>query len=326
MACPSFSELCAHDASTMLADHLSVCPRCRGLIARLDGSEPVLAQVPAASAVPAAPDLPPRRGDVWAFWAPKTEEYLVGAVLDAAATDVLVVPVLEQTIWAADADISLSADVLGYEALAAVWASDRVLVEQAVEAVDVLSEEHVDQLAAGYDAFLAGDTIPEPAGPPVVADDDPRLAAHAAAADGLRAFYRPWALLNVSDELGPVMEHSREDVGMALDEFSERLDVAPAVWAAFEAAQADPVQSVPVRALARAVRELDLLVSRRVLVLADASVRAHYVPPAQAVGIARARRRRGITSGSRHGFGATAEDAKAAAESYVARLAEELGL
>jgi hypothetical protein len=323
---PSFSELCAHDASRMLADHLSACPRCRGLEARLDGSEPALARAPATVAAPAAADPPPRPGGVWAFWAPKAEEYLVGAVLDAGETDVLVVPVLEQTIWAADADIGLSADVLGYKALAAVWASDRVLVEQAVEAVDVLSEEHVDQLAAGYDAFLAGVTIPESAGPPVLADDDPRLAAHAATADGLRAFYRPWALLNMADELGPVMEHRREDVGMALDEFSERLDLAPTVWAAFEAAQADPVQSVPVKALARAVRELDLVVSRRVLALADASVRAHYVPPAQAVGIARARRRRGVTSRSRQGSRAATEEAKAAAESYVARFAEELGL
>jgi hypothetical protein len=322
MTCPSFIELCAPDASRMLADHLSVCPRCRGLVARLDGSEPALERPPAPVAPPATADPPPRPGGVWTFWAPEAEEYVVGAVLDAGAADVLVMPVLEQTIWAADADIGLSADVLGYEALAAVWASDRLLIEQAVEAVDVLSEEHVGQLAAGYDAFLAGETIPESAGPPVLADDDPRLAAHAALADGLRAFYRPWSLLHVADELGPVMEHRREDVGLELDEFSDRLDLAPAVWAAFETAQADPVQSVPVKALAQAVHDLDLLASRRVLALADASVRAHHVPPAQTVGIAKARRRRGVRPRATRDSDAAGE----AAERYTAELARELGL
>jgi hypothetical protein len=322
MTCPSFTELCAPDASTMLADHLSVCPRCRGLVARLDGSEPALEHPPAPVATPATADPPPRSGGVWTFWAPEAEEYVVGAVLDAGATDVLVMPVLGQTIWAAEADIGLSPDVLGYEALAAVWASDRLLIEQAVEAVGVLSEERVDQLAAGYDAFLAGETVPESAGPPVLADDDPRLAAHAALADGLRAFYRPWSLLHVADELGPVMEHRREDVGLELDEFSDRLDLAPAVWAAFETAQADPVQGVPVKALAQAVRDLDLLVSRRVLALADASVRAHHVPPAQTVGIAKARRRRGFRPRAKQEDPSAAE----AAARYTAELARELGL
>lgn len=322
MTCPSFIELCAPDASRMLADHLSVCPRCRGLVARLDGSEPALERPPAPVATPATADPPPRPGGVWTFWAPEAEEYVVGAVLDAGAADVLVMPVLEQTIWAADADIGLSADVLGYEALAAVWASDRLLIEQAVEAVDVLSEEHVDQLAAGYDAFLAGETIPESAGPPVLADDDPRLGAHAALADGLRAFYRPWSLLHVADELGPVMEYRREDVGLELDEFSDRLGLAPAVWAAFETGHADPVQSVPVKALAQAVRDLDLLASRRVLALADASVRAHHVLPAQTVGIAKARRRRGVTPRATR----DPDAAREAAERYTAEFARELGL
>lgn len=322
MTCPSFAELCAVDASTALADHLSVCPRCRGLVARLGGTEPALRRPGAAVTPLPTADPPPRPGGVWTFWAPGAEEYVVGAVLGVGAADVLVMPVLEQTKWASDADIGLSADVLGYKALAAVWASDQLLIEQAVEAVGVLSEEHVSQLTAGYDAFFAGQALAESAGPPVLGDDDPRLGAHAALADGLRAFYRPWSLLNVADELGPVMQHRREDVGMELDELSERLDLAPTAWAAFETAQADPVQTVPVKALARAVRDLDLLVSRRVLALADASVRAHYMSSAQTVGIAKARRRRGFTPPARQEDPSAAE----AAARYTAELARELGL
>jgi hypothetical protein len=326
MTCPSFTELCAPDASMMLAAHLSRCPRCRRLVTRLDGSEAALEHPLAPMAAPAIADPSPRPGGVWTFWAPGAEEYLVGVVLEVGAADLLLMPVLEQTMWGADADIALSADVLGYTALAAVWASDRLLVEQAVEAVDVLSEEHVGQLTVGYDAFLAGETIPESAGPPVLTQDDPRLAAHAALADGLRAFYRPWLLLHVADELGPVMEHRREDVGLELEELSDRLDLAPAVWGAFETAQADPVESIPVKALAQAVRQLDLLASRRVLALADASVRAHHVSPARTVGIAKARRRRGVSSGTRRDHETATQAADAAAESYVARFAEELGI
>ncbi|HWX98115.1 MAG TPA: hypothetical protein VNZ01_14835 [Solirubrobacteraceae bacterium] len=231
-------------------------------------------------------------------------------------------PVLEHTQWASDADIGLSAGVLGYQALAAVWASDRLLIEQAVEAVGVLSEQRLARLASGYDAFFGGQQVPDAAGPPVLGDSDPRLAAHAAFADGLRAFYRPWSLLHVADELGPVMQHRRQEVGLQLDEFSERLDLQPAVWAAFEAGQVDPVQTVPVKALARAIRDLDLLVSRRVLALADASVRAHYVLSPQTVGVAKARRRRGVTPRARRDPDAAA----AAAASYTSKLARELGL
>jgi hypothetical protein len=59
-----------------------------------------------------------------------------------------------------------------------------------------------------------------------------------------------------------------------------------------------------------------------VLALADASVRAHYVPPAQAVGLTRARRRRGAMPRARR----DPDAAREVAERYTAELARELGL
>ncbi len=323
MTCPSFSELCAADASAMLAEHLSVCPRCRGLVARLDRSEPALGQPLRAVAPRATAGPAPQPGGVWTFWAPEVEEYVVAAVLEVGEADVLVTPVVAETLWASDADIGLTADVLGYAALAAVWASDHLLTEQAVKAVGVLSEERLAVLSAGYDEFFAGETVPSAAGPPVLGDDDPRLAAHAALADELRPFYSPWSLLHVAEELGPVLEHRREDVGLGLEGFSARLDVQPGVWAAFETAAGDPFTTIPVRAIGDALRELGLLASRRIVGLARASVLAH--PPArpQAAGVAMARRRRGVRPPRER---PDHEAAQAAADQYAARLERELGL
>ena len=85
---------------------------------------------------------------------------------------------------------------MGYEAVALVWASDYVLVEQAVEVVNVLPEECIAELIAGYDALFSGEQVADSAGPAVLGNRDPRLAAHAALADDLRAFYLPCSQLH----------------------------------------------------------------------------------------------------------------------------------
>ena len=138
----------------------------------------------------------PKVGEVWTFLAPATDEFLVAAILDVGELDLLVVPLLAEALWAADADICLSEEFLGYAALALVWASDYVLTEQAVEVVTVLSEECISRLIVGYDAFFSGDHVVDSAGPAVLGNRDPRIAAHAALADDLRAFYLPWSSIN----------------------------------------------------------------------------------------------------------------------------------
>jgi hypothetical protein len=321
MTCPSFAELCAVDASTGLRGHLSTCPRCRAIVLRVGGSHPALhSPSPVFPAPRTGP--PPAAGGVWTFWAPDMEEYLVGAVLESDAEEALIVPLLTETSWASEADIALPADVMGYAALAPVWAADRVLTEQAVEAVNVLSERHLDGLIAGYDAFFSGEPVADPGGPPALSNSDPRLAAHAALADNLRPLYSPWSLLHIADELGPVLAHRREDVGIDLKTWSTDLDVQPQIWSAFEAGNADPNVGIPVAVMGRAVRGLGLLSSRRVLTLAHASVVAHHEPEALVEGGAMARRRRGAVPRRRR----DPEAASTAADQYAAALAKELGL
>ena len=322
MTCPPLSDLSAANATEVLAEHLAECARCRAIAARIQASAERLEPTQAAAVGARRAGHPPAPGGVWTFWAPTVEEYLVGAILDAGETDVLIVPVLESASWCADADVAFAVDVVGYPALAPVWAGDHLLAEQASEPVGVLSEDRLQRLTDAYDAFLAGEPLPDPAGPPVIGGEDPRIDAQAAIAEDLRPFYTPWALLQVADELGPVLEQRREQLDIDVGEWHDRLDVDLKDWLAFEQAQGDPSATVPVKALARALDDLALLASRRVVELAGASVVEHHVPAVQATAPAKARRRRGVRERPRR----DEQAAEAAAESYMASLAKELGL
>lgn len=323
MTCPPFTELCAADAAEALHEHLQTCPRCRAIVQRVQGSEPALRAEPDAPAQPAPHTGPrPQPGGVWTFWAPSSDEYVVGAVLDGDDTELLIVPLLMDFDWASEEDILLTADVLGYPAVAPVWAGDHVLVEQAAEAVDMLSEEHLSWLLSAYDAFFAGEPIDAPSGAPVLGDADPRIDAHAAIADELRGLYVPWAMLQGADELGPVIAQRRDELGIDLKQWSENVDVDERYWCAFEAGKAAPDAHIPIPALARAVRELGLLPSRRVVQLAHASVENHGGGDSVRGAPAFARRRRGVVPRAPR----DTEAASAAADRYAAALAKELGL
>ena len=275
MTCPSLSDLAARDAATILAEHLAACARCRALLARLERNEEELTLSPRSERpAPAATTPPP--GSVWSFWAPDTDEYLVGAVLSAAAVEVLVVPLLSETRWATENDIELPIHTLGYPALAPVWAADHVLTEQAVEPLNMLSEKDLRSLSDGYEAIYTGQSLAEPAGPAVLGAEDPRIAAHAAIADELSVYFAPWSELQDSEELGPVLHARREDAGIELEEWSENLDVDPGTWARFESAELDPHAAIPIAAMAKAVRLLKLIASERIVGLAHASVEAHH--------------------------------------------------
>jgi hypothetical protein len=321
MSCPALTDLAAPDAAAAFAYHLERCSRCRALLGRLSEHEGELETV-ASTPRPGEPAQAVRPGSVWSFWAPESEEYLIGAVLDAAPVEMLIVPLLTETRWATESDVSLSIEVLGYPALAPVWAGDHVLAEQAAEPLNVLSEQTLDTLASGYQAIYAGQPLADPAGAAVLGPADPRVAAHAAIADELRPYFAPWSELQGSEELGPVLHARREDSGIDLEEWSEAIDVPPSTWTRFEDAELDPYAEIPTSAIAKAIRMLKLLPSERVVALAHASVEAHHVGQAAPPAVALARRRRGVA-------GRPLRDpqlAREAAERYAAALRGELGL
>jgi len=331
MTCASITELAARNAEEHLGGHLADCPRCRALAKRLaderkDGVDletdrgMVTGRQRGPATQPSAHS--PAAGGVWTFWAPRSEEYLVGAVLETAETELLLVPILATTDWAVDADISLQIDVLGYEALVPIWAGDRVLVEQAVEPVGMLSEKQMTALGEAYSAWTAGEPVADPAGPPIAGSSDPRTDAQAARADDLAVFYEPWVQLHRADELGPVVAARREELGIDAGAWADELDVETRSWLTFEHGDGDPSATIPVKALGRALDELELLASRRVLELAGESVRKNHEDAAGATGAVKARRRRGVRQKGRR----DPEAAEAAAQSYMAELAKELGL
>lgn len=320
MTCPSITELNAANASEVFEEHLSGCPRCRALVSRMEASEEELD--PGSMNVPTSTGLKPEPGGIWTIWAPEVDEYLVAAVLDASDEEALVLPLLPLASWAAEADVELDAAVLGYAAIAPIWASDRVLVEQAIEAVDVLSEELAASLIGAYDAFFAGERIDAKTGAPIINDSDPRLGVQAAIANDLGAWYLPWSMLQGAEELGPVIGQRRDELGIELEPWSEHLGIVSKVWRSFESGETDPYEAVPVATMARVVRELGFLSSRHLVALAESSVlnNNHGEDPAQPQ--ARARRRRGSTRSSNRNI----EVVQAAAKQYGASLAKELGL
>lgn len=320
MSCRSISELCARDASEVFESHLSQCLRCQALQARIETSEPELGEV--ALAPGGSAESIPEPGTVWTIWAPSVEEYLVGAILEADEEQALILPLFAEADWASEADLELSPEVLGYEATAAIWAGDRVLIEQTVEAVDKLSESNFGRLIEAFDAFLSGAEIESPGGPPILGEEDPRVGRQVAVADDLRRWYAPWAMLQASEELGPVIEARREDLSIELDELSEELDLEPRVWLAFESAKADPHAEIPVAAMARAIRRLGLLASRRVVSLAKGSVRAHNASVNLNARPAMARKMRGAQPRKRR----DPEIVEELAERYGTELEKELGL
>src|SRR4051812_39284494 len=116
MNCPPFTYLCAADADVTLGSHLSTCLRCRAIVARVQATEFRIGE--SASAEIHSADRLPQVGEVWTFWAPASDEYVVGAVLDAADVELLIVPIFVEITFATEADVVLSEDVLGYSALA----------------------------------------------------------------------------------------------------------------------------------------------------------------------------------------------------------------
>jgi hypothetical protein len=321
MSCPPLTDLATPDASAVFAGHLESCVRCRALLVRLERHDEPLEHASDTPRPPHPAESPPP-GSVWSFWAPEHEEYLIGAVLDTAPVEMLIVPLLTETRWATESDIELSINTLGYPALASVWAADHVLAEQAVEPLNMLSEQTLVALTDGYQAIYAGQALAHPAGPAVLGPEDPRVAAHAAIADDLRPYFAPWLELQGSEELGPVFHARREDAGIELEEWSERIDVVPAIWARFEDAQLDPYAEIPTTAIAKAIRLLKLMPSERIVGLAHASVEAHHQGQAAPQATALARRRRGVARRP----GRDPQLAREAADTYAAALRRELRL
>lgn len=243
ISCPNLDELRGQleSADEAIARHLESCRRCRALLRLLAEqaaqlSPPALAPAePQAVGEPsaAAEQLPTHvaEGAVVVASSPAAPgELLVAVVLDteseAAGIDgLIVVPLSTETQLATDADVVLgrAQTRLGYEVMAEIWNHGTLLREQLKEQRGGVDGSVWEKLAALY-AAATGEleeeaeevqtiAVPVGDGPPVIADDDPRLVFQDEEIERAQRFYLPAARLLAGDGVEADSEAGERDAG-----------------------------------------------------------------------------------------------------------------
>lgn len=182
--CPTIEELLLDE--TVVASHIDKCRRCRALIslgAEFDGIEgewdpPVFER----AAIPPREPLAAREvGEVVAFRRDEDDgRLLIGVILATSDRDHLeVVPLSVEVGYAAEWDLCIGPgdSPLGYQVIAEVWNRGWAAGAQMVESFGRIATERREQLCTLYAAVSTSERPADlPTGPPVLSDEDPRLA------------------------------------------------------------------------------------------------------------------------------------------------------
>jgi hypothetical protein len=241
-SCPSLDELRGQleSADEAIVRHLETCRRCRALVRLLAEQG---ASLPSHTAAPAEPlsvgessaveqqPTDATEGAVVVASSPEAPgELLVAVVLDtgseAAGTDGLVVaPLSTETELATDADLVLTGAQtrLGYEVMAEIWNHGTLLREQLEEQRGGVEGIAWEKLAALYAAAIGeredeadeAQTTAAPVGdgPPVIADDDPRIVFQDEEIERAQRFYLPAARLFAADGVEAAAEAEERGAG-----------------------------------------------------------------------------------------------------------------
>src|SRR3954454_5272221 len=125
--CPSTSDLFRTSHTKEEASHIETCPRCQALLSlrdeRFDREEE-----PSVAFSLDAPSV--SQGDVALIAAPDSDELLLAVVVRESDDAVTIVPLSEETTYAAEWDLLIPKDVLGYRVIAESWNRGRVFPEQ----------------------------------------------------------------------------------------------------------------------------------------------------------------------------------------------------
>lgn len=331
--CPSIYELTdSVYLPPQLAAHVSGCARCRALRAAweaesISNDDLDLDDLPEAvwpHQVYFDQGAEPTPGAVHSIWGPESGELLVAVIVYADDEEALVIPISPDVQLAGDWDVLLDEPALPYPAVAQVWNHLHILREQCMEQLARLSSSLAAGLAQALDAFLTAARLSHQLrqGPALLTSDDPRHMFRDGEAARVREFTEPWRLLYAASTLGGVLRGRRDDCELALNDLSEELDLATEKLTRLEDDQEDLYSRVPVPDMERLVRRLSLPPSKRLANLVGVAVYEN-VRGTPALGLVRARRRRGVRSAA----GPHPDDAarRAAAEAYVGRLMQRLG-
>jgi hypothetical protein len=142
------------------------------------------------------------------------------AIVVAETEDGLaVVPVTADVAMAAEWDVVLPTELLGYRAVAEVWNYGTILPEQVHDLIASVPPAIQNDLRRTLRAARAGESTPADVvtGPPVLDDADPRLLFQDAEADTLRRFWAPVLALSGAATLGELVRHRRTELGLAKD-------------------------------------------------------------------------------------------------------------
>ena len=193
------------------------------------------------------------------------------AVVAIATSDdaVSVVPLSPSVEQAAEWDLEVPVDALGYRAIAEVWNYGTILPEQCREIVATVTPGILNALHQLSRAALAGSPVPAElaVGPPVLDDCDPRLLFQDSEADIAHSFWEPALALAGAATFGEFMRHRREDLDLAPSDLEAT--AGSSGWLVdVEADALDLRQALAPKALARVLRRLQVGATSRLRAIA----------------------------------------------------------
>ena len=321
-SCPSLADLLVDPDHPAIQEHLAECVRCRALAT---GAEPLEAgrgsdlEVSPQLAGTLIDQLEP--GQILAFSFGQLEQLLVAAVLDADAEEAVVAPLSDQPELAAEWDLLLPPEVLGYPVMAEVWNHGHVLVEQAYELLAALAAEQLGALDQLYEAALAGTEPPADAatGPVAAGPEDPRVLYQDQERERTGPFWQPAEFLHQAGTLGALVYSAREAHAVEPDEV-EDLVARPGWLDELEHDRLDLERELPVPALRRLMERLAIPLHEGTGALVRQAFERTCVDDT-AAGLVLARQRTGSRSGPRR---PSREDARRRSKRYLDKLITEM--
>jgi transcriptional regulator with XRE-family HTH domain len=328
MNCPSILELTTPRLSAATRQHVADCLRCQALLAAWEADpatdEPELDVTDVELPVwrpRADPRSPAAAGAVHTVAAPAQDVFLLGLVIDHDDQQATVMPLNTEVHWAADWDVLLDDDVLGYPVMVEAWNPVDVLTEQLIDQVAVV--EQAELFVELYERSLASADAPEglPDGPRIDSEDDPRLLFREHERERVRPYGEPARVINMGESLGQLLRAVREERGRAAEELAGAAGLELVALKRIEEDREDLQGGLSIKGFRSLLAELELPASEVFLGYVEeaAFLNDRHVVTEHAVVYARRRQRTSV----RQDRGSEAER-RARAKAWVERLRQEL--
>jgi hypothetical protein len=212
-SCPSASDLFRNSHTKEQASHIETCPRCQALLALRDDRFDLEQEEPSVAFSLGAPSV--SQGDVALVAAPDSDELLLAVVVREGEDAVTIVPLSDETTNAAEWDLLIPKDVLGYQVIAESWNRGRVFPEQVVEVIARLKDDLFSSL---YELVRAGATDAEPpeavTGPAILDAADPRLRFQDEETERVHVYWEQVLALAGVASLGELVATRRAELGL----------------------------------------------------------------------------------------------------------------